>query len=290
MSLFKPASGPFRFIRLSALAILCCLPIRSFAQEIGSASEHAKSPIDSLAFAPLPSDVLTPNTRRNTPYLKLGLRAGFSRSSYTNDVYLDNTPLDVGKVSGEGDVYRSGAGFGYQFGVDVEYPMNTGFSFIFTGEYDHVSFSSSGPVREPCVNASGDTSVGSSVHEFTAVINYLKGAAAAKLDFSSFYLVLGLTMARPLSTSLERTRDFGGGDCYYPNSGNSTRVSEQGEIPEVASLHYALRLGAGLTYPLTERLNFQPELILDFGFNAINKSPNSDLGVYMICATLRYDI
>lgn len=290
MSLFKPPIGPNAFIRLSALLILLCLPIRSYAQGVGSMPGHTKLPVDSLAFAPLPSDVLTPNTRRNTPYLKIGLRAGFNRSSYTNDVYLDNTPLDVGKVSGEGDIYRSGAGFGYQFGVDVEYPMNTGFSFIFTGEYDHVNFGASGPVREPCVNANGDTSVGSSIHDFTAIINYLKGAAVAKLDFSSFYLVVGLTIDRPLSTSLERTRDFGGGDCYYPNSGNSTRVVEQGAIPEVASLHYALRMGAGLTYPLTERLNFQPELILDFGFNAINKSPNSDLGVYMICATLRYDI
>ncbi len=250
---------------------------------------HAGSNGDSAAFAPAPGDVLTPNTRRNTPYLKIGLRAGINRSSYTNDVYLDNTPLDVGKVSGEGDIYRSGAGFGYQVGFDLEYPINTGFSLMFTGEFDRAVFGASGSVREPCVNAGGDTAIGSSVHEFTAAINYLKGAAGAKLDFSSFYLLIGLTLAKPTSSTLERTKEFGGGDCYFPGTGR-TSISETTGVPETTGLHYSLRVGAGLTYPLTDRLNFQPELVLDFGLNAINKSPNSDLGLYMICATLRYDL
>ena len=85
-----------------------------------------------------PGDVLTPNTRQNTPAIKIGTRAGFNRSSYTNDRYLDNVALDVGRTSGELDIYSSAAGFGLQGGVDVEYPFNTAFSLLGTAEFDYV--------------------------------------------------------------------------------------------------------------------------------------------------------
>src|SRR5687768_8045495 len=72
-------------------------------------------PVDKVLAPPSPpSDVLTPNTRRNTPGIKVGVRAGFNRSSYTNDRYLDNVSLDVGRTSGERDIYESAAGFGLQ--------------------------------------------------------------------------------------------------------------------------------------------------------------------------------
>lgn len=236
-----------------------------------------------------PSDVLTPNTRRNTPAIKIGARAGFNRSSYTNDRYLDNVALDVGTTSGERDIYESAAGFGFQGGVDVEYPLNTGLSLLATAEFDRVRFAGSGTVQEVYRSSAGDTVVGSSVHDFAATINYIKVAGSVKLNFPSFYMVFGLAAAHPASTTLERTRTLGDLGGRYLGTSSST-LSESGPIPDPFPLHYSLRTGIGLVYQINSRLQFSPELTLDFGFNAINKSRESDLGVYGVNAVLRYDL
>ncbi len=236
-----------------------------------------------------PSDVLTPEVRRNTPNLKVGLRAGFNRTAYSNDRYLNNTLIDVGDVSGETDVYGSAAGFGYQFGAELEYPFNSSLSLVVGGGYEQVHFGNNGAVREQCQSSSGAISLGNSVHTFDATIDYAKLAASIKLRLTKFYFMVGLTTAHPVSSSLTRSRTFGGADCYFPGTGLQT-IEESGEVPSVSSLHYAFRLGAGLIYHLGDRLEFSPELTLDFGSNAINKSPNSDIGVYSISAVLRYDI
>lgn len=242
-----------------------------------------------LAMPPLPGDVLTPTTRRNTPNLKIALKAGVNRSAYSNDVYLDNVPLDVGKVSGEADIYGAAAGFGYQVGLGLEFPLNTGFSFVVSGEYVRSGFGSAGAVSEPATTSRGDTIVAASAHEFGATIDYLRWGGAAKLDFSKFYLLFGLNAATTVSSTLERTRSFGKSDLLYPGTNRST-IEESGPVPEPANVHYALRLGVGLTYPINDNWNFLPELTLDFGMNAINKSPNSDLGIYAVSATLQYQL
>ena len=61
-------------------------------------------------------------------------------------------------------------------------------------------------------------------------------------------------------------------------------------VPETVGLHYALRAGFGFVYQLADRVQFSPELALDFGWNAINKSPDSDLGVYSLLAVIRYEL
>jgi hypothetical protein len=238
---------------------------------------------------PIPGDVLTPDNRRNTPAIKIGLRAGVNRSSYSNDRYLDNVQLDVGDVSGESDIYESGAGFGYTFGSEVEYPINAGLSLVGGVEYNHAVFGAKGPVREPCISGSDTTrSIGSSVHEYTGTINYLKFSGVGKLSFSKLYVLLGLTGEHPLSSKLERTRTLEGG-CVYADTRTASN-SESGPIPDVTELHFSLRLGVGWRYPLTSNITFSPEIALDFGFNAINKSKQSDLGIYSLLATIRYDL
>jgi hypothetical protein len=235
-------------------------------------------------------DVLTPNNRRNTPGMKIGFRAGINRSAYSNDRYLDNVSLDVGDVSGETDIYSSAAGFGYGFGGDVEFPLNQAISILGTLEYDHVAFGASGPVREPCVGRDGTRGTGNSIHDFRATLDMITLAGSVKLTLTNWYLTAGLSAGHPFSTTLDRTRRFGGTDCYYPDSGGKLFIEEQGEIPNTARLHYAFRLGGGLIYRLSDNVSFSPEITLDFGSNAINKSPNSDLGVYGISATVRYDL
>jgi hypothetical protein len=297
-----------RVRRYRRVVILCALAAATLAAggsiaeaQVGISADGSFDPLPiargietaslpSLSFAPDGSDVLTPNNRRNTPAVKIGLRAGINRSAYSNDRYLDNVPLDVGDVSGETDIYSSAAGFGYSAGVDVEYPLNLALSVLGTLQYDHVAFGSSGAVREPCVSRDGTESTGSSIHDFRATLDYLTLAGSMKLSFTHWYLTAGLSAAHPFATTLDRTRRFGGSDCYYPGSGGKQILEEHGEIPAVQRLHYAFRLGGGLIYHLTDRLTFAPEITLDFGFNAINKSPNSDLGVYGISATARYDL
>jgi hypothetical protein len=240
-------------------------------------------------FLPVPSDVLTPNVRQNTPNLKIALRAGINRTAYSNDRYLDNTLLDVGKVAGETDVYGSAAGFGYLAGLDVEYPFTTGLSLLMSVSYDRIHFGNNGPVQELCQSPTGAISLASSVHSFDATIDYAKLAAALKVNFSNFYLMLGLTTAHPFSSSLTRRRALGGAGCFFP--GTTDRViEEEGEVPSLSSLHYSFRFGGGLIYHIGERLQFSPELTLDFGSNRINKSPGSDIGVYSVSAVIRYDL
>jgi hypothetical protein len=235
-------------------------------------------------------DVLTPNNRRNTPGIKIGLRAGINRSAYSNDRYLDNVPLDVGDVSGETDIYSSAAGFGYSLGGDLEYPLNQALSILGTLQYDHVAFGSSGPVHEPCVHRDGTKSTGNSIHDFRATLDLITLAGSMKVTFTSWYLTAGLAAGHPFGTTLDRTRRLGGTDCYYPESDGKQIIEESGEIPNAARLHYSFRLGGGMIYRLTDKISFSPEITLDFGFNAVNKSPNSDLGVYGISATVRYDL
>ena len=241
--------------------------------------------------APLPrADVLTPNTRRNTPYLKIAGRLGINRSSYSNDRYLDNTPLDVGPVDGEVDVYSSAASFGVTAGLELEYPLSTGASLLFGGEYNFVRFGSGGAVRQQCVTGNGETVVRPALHEFDAKVHFVKLAVSWKLSFSSFYTAFGLTAAHPVGSSLERIRSFEGSGCVFPESGGRNRLEEKDVIPSMNVLHYALRAGFGMMYQLTDRIQFSPELTLDFGFNSINKSPESDLGVYSITALFRYEL
>lgn len=247
-------------------------------------------PADLLLPEPLPGDVLTPNIRGNSPNLKIAFRLGFNRSAYSNDRYPDNRPFDVGTVFGEADVYGSGAGWGYQFGVGVEVPRNTIFSWVLGLQFDHVTFSNSGPVDDPCLSPEGDTlGVGSS-HEYEGIIDYLKLAGAAKLNFPSFYLIGGLTAETPVNNSILFDRRHDGVRCFYPEPRDIRNSLEPVELPGITSLHFALRIGGGLNYRLSDRLQFSPELVLDFGFNAINKSPESDLGIYSLNAVLRYEL
>ncbi|MBS1912416.1 MAG: hypothetical protein JST22_10560 [Bacteroidetes bacterium] len=237
-----------------------------------------------------PGDVLNPNVRNDMPPIMIGIRAGLNRSSYSNDRFLNNVPFDVGDVSGETEIYSSAAGFGYNVGIDLEYPLNRSFAILGTLEYVHSSFGSSGTVTEPCVRRDSTTGLGTSLHDFSAHIDFVKLGAAIKLDLGSWYLLGGLAAARPLSTGLDRTRTFGSTDCFFPGSGGQSTLEEHGGIPSPTHLHYAFRFGAGLNYQLSPRMQFAPELVLDFGMNAINKSPNSDLGIYALLATLRYAI
>lgn len=239
---------------------------------------------------PMPGDVLTPDKRTNSPNLKLAFKIGFNRSAYSNDRYPDNRPFDIGTVFGEADVYGSAAGFGSQVGIGVEIPRNTVFSWVVTAQFDHVFFGNNGPVDDVCLSPEGDTLGTGSIHTFEATIDYLKLAGAAKLNFRSFYLLGGLTAGTPLRNTILFERDHDGGRCFYPEPRDIRNSTEPVEIPGIATLHFALRIGAGLNYPISDRLQFSPELILDFGFNAINKSPESDLGVYAVNAVLRYEL
>lgn len=243
-----------------------------------------------MPLPPMPGDVLTPDERTNTPDIKIGVRAGINRSSYSNDRYLNNVLLDVGDVSGETDVYASASGFGYMIGADLEYPLNQGLSLLLTTEFDRVTFSSNGSVQEPCVGSDGRRQISSSIHDFRARLDFIKLAGSVKLSLSSWYITAGLATAHPFSTSLDRTKRFGGTNCFFPETNNQSVIEEHGEIPSPTRLHYSFRLGWGLIYELSPRLQFSPELTLDFGMGSINKSPSSDLGVYGISATLRYDL
>jgi hypothetical protein len=274
---------------LPALLVLSASLLRAQTTEVTVRDMIERSNGGEPRFLPEPSDVLTPNVRRNTPNLKIGLRAGFNRTVYSNDRYLDNTLLDVGEVSGETDIYGSAAGFGYSFGGDLEYPFSTNLSLLLSGVYEHDHFGSSGTVREPSESPSGQISLGNSVHTFEASIDYARIAAALKLSLSRFYLMMGLSVGHPVTSSLDRRRTFGESTGTFPGTGQGT-IEESGEIPSISSLHYAFRLGGGLIYRLTEHIQFSPELTLDFGSNKINKSPNSDIGIYTLSAVLRYDI
>jgi len=261
---------------------------------MGSFSLHGQElPSPSAPFDPLPDpspDVLTPNRRSNTPDLKIGLRVGVNTAAYSNDRYLDNTLLDVGQTEGELDVYTTAAGFGYNVGVDIEYPTSPGFSWVLSATFDRVSFRGSGPVNEPCEQSSGAIVQGSSFHEFNAKIDFLKISPQIKLSFQTWYLLAGAAASHPFSSLLERTRRMGETDCFFPGSNQQGTITETGEIPAMQGLHYAIRLGGGLIHRLSDRLVFAPELILDFGSSRLNKSPDSDLGIYTVGATIRYDV
>ncbi|MCB0713296.1 MAG: hypothetical protein KDD67_13270 [Ignavibacteriae bacterium] len=238
----------------------------------------------------VPGDVLNPDSRGNSPNVKVALKGGLNRASFTNDRFLDNRPFDVGAVYGEDDLYGSGAGFGWQFGLEVEIPRNTVFSWTVGGRYDHISVGNRGVVGDPCRNTEGDTVDEKSFHRYDMSIDYLKLAGAAKLNFQRFYLLIGLTVGTPMRNDLQFEQSSGATSCVY-NDPNDLRSSNGSiEIPEISRLHFAFRLGGGLTYQLSDRLQFSPELTLDFGVNAINKSPESDLGVYAISGVLRYDL
>lgn len=239
---------------------------------------------------PLPGDVLTPDKRGNSPNLKLAFRVGFNRSAYSNDRYPDNRPFDVGTVFGESDVYGSGAGFGSQFGIGVEIPRNTILSWVLGLEFNHAFFGNTGPVDDLCISSEGDTLGVGSTHTYEATIDYLKLAGTAKLNFESLYVIGGLTAETPIGNSILFDRLHNGMRCFYPEPRDIRNSLEPVEIPGIASLHFSLRIGAGLNYRLSDRLQFSPELVLDFGFNAINKSPESDLGIYSLNAVLRYDL
>ncbi len=269
---------------LTATVALFAIISTATCQQVVSSSEQPE-----LLPAPFP-DVLTPNRRSNTPDVKVGLKAGFNTSSYSNDRYLDNTLLDVGQTEGELAVYTSAAGFGFSAGVDVEYPTSPGLSWVLSAAFVQSNFGSGGPVREPCERTDGSIVQGDSYHEFKASINFLKIAPQIKLTFPGWYFVGGIAASHSLSTSLERTRRMGQNDCFFPGTNRQGTIVETGEIPAMQGLHYALRFGAGLIYRVSDRVVFAPELTLDFGSSQLNKSPDSDLGIYTASAALRYDI
>ena len=237
-----------------------------------------------------PGDVLNPDIRGNSPNVKVALKAGINRGSYSNDRFLDNRPFDVGAVYGEQDLYGSGAGFGWQVGLEMEIPRNTVFSWAISGRYDHVSVGNRGVVGVPCRTAEGDTIDEASYHRYDMTLDYVKLAGAAKLNFQSFYFLLGLTVETPVGDELRFEQTSGSTSCVYNDPNDLRSLSGPVSVPEISRLHFALRLGGGLTYRLSDRLQFSPELTLDFGFNAINKSPESDLGIYAVSGVLRYDL
>lgn len=276
----------FAHVVCSVVAIVAILFIFSTA----SGQQNISTGDASYLFPSPAPDVLTPNRRSNTPDVKIGLKAGFNTSSYSNDRYLDNTLLDVGQTEGELAVYTSAAGFGYSAGVDVEFPASPGLSWVLSASFVQSNFGSGGPVRELCERSDGSIVQGDSYHEFKASINFLKIAPQVKLTFPGWYFVAGIAASHPLSTSLERTRRMGQNDCFFPGTNRQGTIVETGEIPAIQGLHYALRFGAGLIYRVSSRIIFAPELTLDFGSSQLNKSPDSDLGIYTASATLRYDI
>jgi len=240
--------------------------------------------------APVPGDVLTPDARSNTPNLKVALKVGFNRASYTNDRFLDNRPFDVGIVSGEENVYGGAAGFGYQVGVEVEMPQNSFFSWTLGVRYDVVRFDNGGPVTDICRSIDGDSIGSASEHSFEANIEYLKFIGAAKLNFRDFYLLFGLTGSTPLSNQVLFARENNGRPCFYPDVNDIRNSTVPVGIPEISTLHFAFRFGGGITWELTDDIQFSPELIFDFGMNKLNKSPESDLGVYALNGVFRFDL
>lgn len=254
------------------------------------------SPLPAQEFSGIPEpaaalgDVLNPDARSNTPDLKIALKLGLNRSTYTNDRFLDNRPFDVGIVFGEQDVYGGAGGFGYQVGVEVEVPQNSFFSWTLGVRYDMVRFDNSGPVTDICRSIDGDSIAKDSEHSFEANIEYLKFIGAAKLNFREFYLLAGFTGSTPLSNDILFTRENDGRPCFYPEANDIRNSTVPVGIPEISTLHFAFRFGAGITWDLAENIQFSPELTLDFGMNQLNKSPESDLGVYGINGVLRFDL
>lgn len=249
------------------------------------------SPVPALLPAPLPGDVLTPDSRSNSPDLKIGVRVGFNRASFTNDRYLDNHPFDVGNVYGEEDVYGSAAGFGWSLGVDLEIPNNSFFSWVFGLDFQHATFDNGGTVQDICYSAEGDSIAISSEHDFSVNIDYLRGSGAAKLDFQRFYVMLGLTAGVPISNSVRFSRLTADGvPCFYPEANDLRNSRTEVPIPEIRHVHFALRFGGGITFDLTKRIQFSPEILFDFGMSAINKSPESDLGIYAVSGVFRFEL
>jgi hypothetical protein len=259
-------------------------------------AQPARGQIDSatlgMAPFPLPADVLTPNTRQNTPYLKIGVRAGLNWAAYSNDRYLDNTALDVGLTSGESEVYSNAAGFGFGGGAEIEYPINTGISIVGTVEYARANFGKEGAVRQECVPAPGSTSdnVTDATHDWSAHLDYLKIGASVRLSFPSFYVLGGLTGDRLLASTLTRHRVLDDRTCSFVGYPGEWELTEETELPDPSGIHFALRLGFGFSYPVMEGLTFSPELTLDFGLSSINKSPESDLDMYSVSGVLRYEL
>jgi hypothetical protein len=253
--------------------------------------ESARTPSStSMMPAPFPADVLTPNTRQNTPYFKVAARAGLNWAAYANDRYIDNTPLDVGKTSGEQAVYSHVSGFGYGGGGEFEYPINTGFSVVGSIEFVRASFGREGPVSQESLTRDGAEVVAVSRHEWSASLSYLKFGAAAKLAFPSFYLLLGLTADRMLTSRVVRTRSFEDPTYTFPETRGLSEIVEDAPIDDPTGLHFAVRTGFGLVYQIADGLQFSPELTLDFGRGSINKSPESDLDIYSLSAVLRYEL
>ncbi len=238
----------------------------------------------------LPGDVLNPDARSNTPNVKVALKLGLNRGVFTNDRFIDNRPFDVGIISGEEDAYGSAAGFGYQVGLEVELPQNSVFSWSVGLRYDRINLGNGGPVTDICRTTAGDSIGPSALHSFDLDLEYLKIAGAAKLNFRDFYLLFGLTGSTPLSSSVLFTREHRGEPCFYPDVNDIRNSTTPVEVPDMSNLIFALRLGGGLTWDLTDRIQFSPELTLDFGMSSINKSPESDIGVYALNGVFRIDL
>jgi len=276
---------------LPLVAILSLLStLAAGAQVAGEGISTAdRSRYLSLLFPVPAGDVLNPNAQRNTPNVKLALRLGGIRASYTNDRYLDNTPLDVGRVEGESSIYTSASSFGWCAGLEMEFPINTGVSWTVEGRYERIGFGGDGPVTQPCGHPGDSGALGVAVHSFDATIDFARLTGGIRLSFPDFYVGAGLGVGIPLASRLVRVRTFPNGDCVFPGT-TSSRLEEDGEIPGLAPYHATLRFSVGANYRLTRRLRFSPELAFEYGTTDLNKSPESDLGFLTLVAALRYDL
>ena len=261
---------------IAVIAVFLVVAVGAAAQEYGDAA--------------MPGDVLNPDVRSNTPNLKVAVKLGVNRGVFTNDRFIDNRPFDVGIVSGEEDTYGSAAGFGYQAGIEVEIPRNTIFSWSLGLRYDHINLDNGGLVTDICRTAAGDSIGPIGEHSFALNIDYLRFAGAAKLNFRDFYLLFGLTASTPLSSEVLFTREHKGEPCFYPDVNDIRNSTTPVEVPDMSNLAFSLRMGGGLTWDLTDAIQFSPELTLDFGMSSINKSPESDLGVYALNGVFRIDL
>lgn len=238
-----------------------------------------------FCFAQEFADVLTPAKKRNTPDLKLAFVLGLNLSNFSNDRFLDNSAFDVGNISGEYEVYGGATGFGFNVGSELEIPINSILSYFFLLNYSRANFSSSGNVEENCFR---DTIVQTAItkNNFEVAINYLSFSPNLKLRFSNSYIGLGLGMDYAINSNYIATREFLNHSCLFADKMPKHEINS--EIPNTVRLHYTLRVAYGWIYQLSNSIEWSPEVVLNFGIYSINKSPNSDLGIYSLNSSFRF--
>lgn len=234
------------------------------------------------------SDVLTPSKRTNTPNYLLSISAGINLSNYFNDKFLDNSPFDIGEVSGEYDIYGSSSGIGYNFNSELEVPLNSNFSYLFGLSYIKSNFNSSGIVEEFCYKSDSTKILSNTNNSFKVNLDYISFSPSIKLRLSDNYFTLGFVTSYCINSNYEVSRFFSSKNCKFKNMENEIKINS--EVPKVVNLHYAFRLGYGLIYRLSNTVEWSPELLFNFGIYPINKSNNSDLGIYSLNSSFRFSL